>query len=74
MPTRRDQIIDTAVLILELEPNGKTCSELIRSVKGKFPNYSEHYIRDNITLLDRFEPDKVYKPERGVFRQIKYRD
>lgn len=74
MPTRRDQIIDAALRIIESEPNGITLSELCERVKEQFPDFAPRYIRDNIILVDKFKPDKVYKPERGLFRHVKYKN
>jgi len=70
MPTRRDQIIDTALRIIESEPTGIKCSELCQRVEEELPDFSPNYIRANIYLLDKFKPEIVDKPERGLFRRI----
>lgn len=74
MATRRDKIIDKALQIIESEPNGMRCFELCQRVREWFPDFSQHYTRDNIILLDKFKPEKVYKPEMGLFLHVKYKD
>lgn len=70
MVTRREKIIDAALDIIKSKQNGITLSELCQMVSEIFPDFSKHFIRDNIILLDRFKPQKVYKSERGLFRYI----
>lgn len=73
MTTRREKIISKALFILESKPNGIKRGELCQRIKEEFPIYSLNYIHDIISLLHEFRPDMVYKPERGLFRHIKYK-
>ncbi len=74
MPTIRENIISAALHIIELKPDGIRFSELCRQIERELPLISPHYIKDIIVLLDQLRDDIVYKPERGLFRHIKYKD
>jgi len=72
--TLRETIRKTALEILKEYPEGIRYSELVRKIHEKLPNVNINTIQGNIYNLDSIYPDKIYKPSRGVFRLIEYKD
>lgn len=58
---------------LETNPDGLRWTELARMIKEKDPSIHPKTANGLIwRLADKF-PDKVYKPEKGRFRLVKFR-
>jgi len=74
MKSRHQKIINKAVELLENNPNGIRYSELVRMISKEFPEISTNTIRGAIWDLDRQLPEKIYKPARGIFRIVKFKD
>lgn len=74
MTTRRETIISKAEVMLKSNPNGLRYSELVRNLHNELPEISEGTIRSNVWNLDIREPQLVYKPAKGVFRHIEFKD
>jgi hypothetical protein len=74
MPTNREQIISIAIEIIESRPDGIRCSELCQKLGKKLPDIKASYLLNIIVKLDQLEPDSIYKPDRGLFRHVKYRE
>jgi len=70
----QESIRKTALEILKNNREGIKYSELVRKIREKFPETNVNTIRWYIYNLDSIFPDKVYKPSRGVFRLIEYKD
>lgn len=69
-----DTIKDKAIAILALEEKGLRFSVLMRKIKEAIPSANPNTINGNTWNLDSVAPDKVYKPARGIFRHIKFKD
>ena len=60
--------------LLGKNPEGLRWSELLRGVKESDASLHPKTINGYIWKLVQKYPNKVYKPSRGVFRLLKYRD
>ena len=74
MATQRERIISKAIDILTSAPNGVRYSELVREIHQEFPEIPGKSIPATIWNLEIREPGKVYKPARGLFRHIKFKE
>jgi hypothetical protein len=63
-----------ALEILENKPEGITFSEMRRMILEKDISLNSNTISGSTWDLDIQYPDKVYKPDRGVFRLLKYKE
>lgn len=68
MVTKRKRIITEALKIIEDCPKGIYYSELVRKIQQEFPDIPVNTIHGTIWNLDSREPNKVYKPARGLFQ------
>ena len=60
MKTRKEEITSKAIEIVENNPDGIIRSELIRKIRGEFPNIPYKTIESTIWDLDLQMPDKVW--------------
>ena len=74
MPTRKEKVISEAVKILKSTPNGLRQSDLRRKIHDELPEIAVNTIRGVVWRLDRDVPNEVYKPARGIFRHISFRE
>lgn len=74
MTTRKEKIISKALEILKSNPNGVRYSDLIRKIRREFPDFPQGTIHGNIWNLETRVPKEVYKPARGLFRHISFRE
>ncbi|MEW6062983.1 MAG: hypothetical protein AB1571_01260 [Nanoarchaeota archaeon] len=74
METKHVKIKNKAIELLEKNPNGIRYSELVRMISKEFPEIPINTIRGAVWDLDRQLSDRVYKPARGIFRLIKFKD
>jgi hypothetical protein len=68
------QIRNIAFELLEDKPEGIRYSELGRKILESNPSFMPNTISGATWDLDIKFPDKVYKPDRGVFRLIKFKE
>ena len=71
--TKRDTIRAKALEILEREPKGIRWSELLKKVKAELPE-NPNTIRGSLWNLDSLKPSEVYKPDRGVWRHVRFKE
>lgn len=71
--TIREQIRKIAIQILENIPEGVRYSDLSRKIL-EYGTFNKNTISGSIWDLDATYPNKVYKPDRGVFRLSKYKE
>lgn len=72
-PPITSQIYNKALTILENNPEGIHWSELLKMIQTSFPTFHPKTINGCIwKLIDKYS-NEVYKPERGVFRLLKYK-
>lgn len=72
--TRREEIIQTATQLLEKTTQGLRYSELHREILASLPNFPANTVHGTIWNLDAKLPDQFYKPAKGVFRLVKFKD
>jgi hypothetical protein len=72
--TQKEQISNKAVQFLEKEPRGLRCSELLRLMSRELPHVKEASFHWTIPNLHIHRPKEIYKPARGLFRHIKFRE
>lgn len=73
-PVIRTRVRSAAVELLGEHPPGLRFSELHRLILRRDANLKPKTISGAIWNLDVVCPDKVYKPSKGLYRLIKYRD
>jgi len=73
MPTKREQIVPSALEIIKSEPEGIRYKELVKRVQKEFPDTPVNTIHGIVWDLPVQKPKEVYKPERGLFRHVKFR-
>jgi hypothetical protein len=74
MATKREKIIGKALKIIKSNPNGIRYSNLVKRIHDEYPEYSTNTIRSNVWNLETQVPNKVYKPARGLFRHVSFRE
>ncbi len=74
MSTRTEQIRAKAIELVKSIPSGIRYSRLKKAIHDEFPEFPENTIRGAIWNLDTYSPQQVYKPARGLFRHISFRD
>jgi hypothetical protein len=72
--TKTQTNIDTALKLLDENPQGLHYAELIRKIEASIPGMSRNTISGSIWDLDQTHPDKVYKVSKGLFRLLKYQE
>jgi hypothetical protein len=68
------RITDVALDLLKQQPDGVRWAQLLRQVSQSDGSFNPHTIQGNLWDLDQRFPDKVYKPSRGLFRLLEFRD
>ena len=74
MESKRNIIRSKALELLENNPDGIRYSNLVRMISEKFPTIPINTIHGSVWDIDRQFPDKVYKPAKGLFRHLKFKD
>jgi hypothetical protein len=74
MPKIGERIVAAAMKLLKRNPDGLQYSELTRLIAESDPSFNVNTIHGNIWNLDIRYPRKVYKPSRGLFRLVEFRD
>ncbi len=74
METRREKIIPKVIEILKLNPDGIRYSDLVRRISQEFPDIPVNTIHGTVWDLDKRLPNEVYKPARGLFRHVNFKE
>ena len=74
MGTIGDRIVGKAIEILRKQPDGVRYAALVRSVADSDKSLKVNTVHGNVWDLDVRHPEAVYKPSRGLFRLVEYRD
>lgn len=72
--TQKEQIVGKAVEFLIKEPRGLRCSDLLRLMRQELPAVKEASFHWTIPNLHIERPEEIYKPARGLFRHVKFRE
>ncbi len=67
------RITAKALELLEQHPEGLQWSELSSMIKASDQNFHPKTVNGIVWKLPEKFPDQVYKPERGLFRLLKYK-
>lgn len=63
-----------ALDLLNNNPDGMQWVDLASQIKASDPNFHPKTVNGCIWKLTEKFPDKVYKPSKGLFRLVKYKD
>ena len=74
MTTRREIIIAGANEILQSNPRGIRYSELVRRLHEELPEIPVNTIHGTVWNLDSREPLLFYKPAKGIYRHVEFRE
>lgn len=74
MSTGKSKIVSSAVEILDKEPNGVRYSVLLREIADHLPEIPRGTIKNTIIALEKHSSNQVYKPAKGLFRHVKFRE
>jgi hypothetical protein len=69
-----ERIKSTALDELDKHPEGLRFSELVAKIKDTDLTLNENTINGSIWNLDTVYPERVYKPSRGRFRLLRYKE
>ena len=67
------QINEAALKLLDKHPEGISWSKLNTMIEKKHPDFHPKTINGCIWKLLEKYPDQIYKPEKGLFRLVKYK-
>jgi len=74
MATKREKIIEKAIEIIKSNPNGIRYSNLVRKINEEYPEIPINTIHGSVWDLESRVPKEVYKPARGLFRHVSFRE
>jgi len=72
-PTITGSINQTALKLLDMNPEGLSWTELISKIKDTHPTFHPKTINGCVWKLLEKYPNEVYKPSKGLFRLLKYK-
>jgi hypothetical protein len=72
--TQEEKIALEAIEILKSNRDGVRFTELTVQIKAKYPNINSAALGRTVSLLDKRKPKEIYKPARGLFRLVKFRE
>lgn len=67
------QINSLALEILEKHPQGVRWADLLKQIEANNPSFHPKTINGCVWKLVEKFPDRVYKPQKGLFRLVKYK-
>lgn len=74
MPTGKNKIVSKAEEMLEKESAGIRYFVLLKELSDQFPEIPRGTIKNTIIKLDVHAPNLIYKPAKGLFRHIKFKE
>ena len=74
MTTRKEKITSKAIEVLKSNSGGVRYSDLVRKIRGEFPEFPNGTIHGTVWQLDILVPGEIYKPARGLFRHVAFRE
>ena len=74
MATRREKIIGKALEIIQSNPTGIRYSNLVRKIHEELPEIPINTIQGTVWNLETRVQNQVYKPARGLFRHVSFRE
>jgi hypothetical protein len=73
-PKIRERIRSIAFDLLGQQPQGLRYSDLLRKIKQADPELNPNTVNNSIWNLEAVEPDRVYKPVKGLFRLVQFKE
>ena len=74
MKTKRELIEEKAIEFLLRKPKGIRTSQLVNALIESLPDVHPKTINGTVWKLPAKRPKEVYKPSRGLFRHVSFRD
>ena len=74
MTTKTELIQAKAIEILRSAPQGMRTSQLINVIQENLPDIHPKTINGTVWKLPATRPEEVYKPSRGLFRYVSFRE
>ena len=74
MTTKRELIEAKAIELLKSNSQGMHTSQLVNALREALPNVHPKTINGTVWLLAEKRPEEVYKPSRGLFRHVSFRE
>ena len=74
MTTTRELIEAKAIDLLRSASQGMRTSQLIKAIQDSLPDVHPKTINGTVWLLPARRPEEVYKPGRGLFRHVSFRE
>ena len=74
MTTKRELIEENAIEFLIKNPQGIRASQLVNAIKESLPDVHPKTINGTVWKLPTKRPKEVYKPSRGFFRHVSFRE
>lgn len=62
-----------AIELLEAHPEGVRWMDLLKALEKSNPSWHPKTINGCVWKLTEKYPDQIYKPEKGLFKLVKYR-
>jgi hypothetical protein len=72
--TQGEIIRAKALELLQAQANGMRYSVLIRAVQAALPDAKQNTIHGSLWDLDVTKPEAIYKPARGLFRHVRFKE
>ncbi|MCI0565166.1 MAG: hypothetical protein MN733_42410 [Nitrososphaera sp.] len=72
--TNREKIIQKALEFLKQEPPGIRYSTLVKMISAALPEIPQNTIHGTIWNVETQIPDQIYKPGRGLYRHVMFRE
>ncbi len=73
-PKIHERIRSIAIELLDEQPQGLRYSELLRRIKQTEPELNPNTVNNCIWNLEVLQPQDVYKPVKGLFRLVKFKE
>ena len=67
------RIYEEAFRLLEKHPEGMRWTDLLSEIQNSDPNFHPKTVNGCIWKMVKKFPDKVYKPQKGLFRLRKFK-
>ena len=74
MTTKRELIEAKAIELLKSNSQGMHTSQLVNALREALPNVHPKTINGTVWLLAEKRAEEVYKPSRGLFRHVSFRE
>ena len=73
-PNKQEYIRSVLIDLLREKPQGQRYSELQRGAKQVAPELNPNTINNCVANLEVLEPQAVYKPDKGLFRHVLFKE